>query len=170
MKVSNKIGNTPPKIKDILFVCSGNTCRSPLAEGLLKRLLKEGNISGISVSSAGTSALTGTSASYNAIKVAYEEGIDISDHKARALTSEMIAKPDLIVTMEEGHKQDILAHSPKAKPKVFLLRNFAQFGSKTRNIFDPYGANIENYRFCFQDIKECVMGIYQMLRTQNKQK
>lgn len=136
----------------------------------MKRLLKEGNTSGISVSSAGTSALTGTSASYNAIKVAYKEGIDISDHRARALTSEMIAKSDLIITMEKGHKQDILAHWPKAKPKVFLLRNFAQFGSKTRNIFDPYGSNIENYRFCFQDIKECVMGIYQMLRTQNKQK
>jgi len=168
MKVSNKTGNIPPKIKNILFVCSENTCRSPLAEGLLKRLLKEGNISGISVFSAGISALTGTSASYNAIKVAYEEGIDISNHRARALTSEMIAQSDLIITMEERHKQDILVHWPKAKPKVFLLRNFAQFGSKTRNIFDPYGVNIENYRFCFQDIKECIMDLCQLLRTQNR--
>ena len=161
---SNQTVKIPQKIRTILFVCSGNICRSPFAEGLLKKLLKEGGLSGISVSSAGMLALTGTAASYNAIRVASEEGIDISWHKAREITDEMLIDADLILVMENKHRQDILRRFPEVGERALLLRNFAQFGSTDRSIFDPYGLNVENYRFAFQDIKECVMGVYQMLK------
>ncbi len=156
------------KVKSVLFVCSGNTCRSPLAEGIFKKLLEEGDLERISVSSVGISAIDGASASYNAVRVALEGDINISGHRTKKLTYNKVVNSDLVIVMENRHRKHILEMCPQIRGKIFLLRNFAQFGSKTRNIFDPYGPNIEKYRFCFQDIKECVTGLYQLLKAQDK--
>jgi protein-tyrosine-phosphatase len=88
----------------ILFVCTGNTCRSPLAEALLRHELDQRNVEGIDVSSAGTGAWDGAPASEGAYLVALEHGLDLSAHRARLLTRDLVRQSDLILTMGPHHR------------------------------------------------------------------
>lgn len=109
----------------ILFVCTGNTCRSSMAEGLMKKIAAEVGLSDVEISSAGTAALAGDAASREAIAVMQEEGIDISSHSARELTRSMIADADFIFTMTRRHRDAVLHMAPEAAHKVFVLKEFA---------------------------------------------
>jgi protein-tyrosine-phosphatase len=154
---------TPAGLRNILFVCTGNTCRSPLAEGFLKKLLKEHSFGGVEVGSAGLAALPGSSASSHAEKVALESSVSLDEHKARLVNAELITRADLILVMEPGHRQQLLDRYPRASDKIYLLRHFARHGSRERGIPDPYGTNLDAYRFCFEDIKECVESLHAWL-------
>jgi protein-tyrosine-phosphatase len=154
---------TPSGLRNILFVCTGNTCRSPLAEGFLKKLLKEHPFGGVEIGSAGLAALPGSSASSHAVKVALESSVSLDEHKARLVNAELITEADLIIVMEPGHRQQLLDRYPHASDKIYLLRYFARYGSRERGIPDPYGLNLEGYRFCFEDIKECVESLLEWL-------
>jgi len=157
-------GSIPPaSIQSILFVCTGNTCRSPLAEGFLKKLLERNSLRRIEVASAGLGALPGSSASFQSLRVAHENSVSLENHQARLVTPELIDQADLIVVMEPGHRQQLLDRYPQASGKIFLLRYFARYGSRVRGIHDPYGLNLEVYRFCFEDIKECVESLHEWL-------
>ena len=150
-------------IRSVLFVCTGNICRSPMAEGLLRKILQEKPVQGIEVSSAGFIALPGNPASFHAVRVAQENGFDLEDHQARLLTPRLVQEADLILVMEPYHRLQLLRSHPEASHKVLLLRQFARYGSRDRAIQDPYGLNIEAYRFCFQDIRECVESLHEWL-------
>jgi protein-tyrosine-phosphatase len=154
---------SPININNILFVCTGNTCRSPMAAGLLKALLGISPIAGMKVGSAGIAALPGNPASLHALRVARENGISLEDHRARLVTPGLIADADLILVMEPDHKKRLLSRHPEPSAKVIHLRQFARYGSRERGISDPYGLNLEAYRFCFQDIKECVESLHDWL-------
>ena len=147
------------RIKHILFVCTGNICRSPFAEGLLKKLLQKNGLDDIIADSAGLLALPGNSASSLAQKVAAEYNVDLSAHIAKSVNKNIVDKNDLILVMEKSHEKNLLHAFPEAEDKVFLIRRFAGFGSKDRGIADPYGLNYEAYRFCFLDIQACVSGL-----------
>jgi len=153
----------PASTRNILFVCTGNTCRSPLAEGFLKKLLERNSPSGMEIGSAGLTALPGSPASFHSLRVALENSVYLEEHQARLVTPELIDKADLIVVMEPGHRQALLDRYPKTSGKILLLRQFARYGSQKRGIYDPYGLNLEAYRFCFQDIKECVESLHEWL-------
>ena len=153
----------PASIRNILFVCTGNTCRSPLAEGLLKKLLAGNSHSEMEIGSAGLAALPGSPASFHALRVALENSVYLQEHQARLVTPELIDKADLIVVMEPGHRQQLLDTYPQTSDKILLLRHFARYGSQKRGIHDPYGLNLEAYRFCFGDIKECVQSLHEWL-------
>jgi protein-tyrosine-phosphatase len=157
MKVS------PTSIRTILFICTGNTCRSPMAAGLLKKLFMKKHVDAMQVGSAGLVALPGNPASFNAIRVAQENSVDLKKHKARLVTQELIESADLILVMEPQHRQQLLHRYPEASAKTLLFRHFARYGSRERGINDPYGLNLEAYRFCFADIKECVESLHQWL-------
>ena len=159
---------TPPGLRNILFVCTGNTCRSPLAEGFLKKILKEHPLAGMEIGSAGLAALPGSSASSHAVKVALESSVSLDEHKARLVKAELITKADLIIVMEPGHRQQLLDRYPRASDKIYLLRHFARYGSRERGISDPYGINLDAYRFCFDDIKECVESLLKWLLEAGK--
>jgi len=154
---------TPANIRNILFVCTGNTCRSPLAAGFLRKLLERNSLCQMEIGSAGLTALPGSSASFHSLRVALENSVYLEEHQARLVTPELIDKADLILVMEPGHRQQLLDRHPQTSGKILLLRHFARYGSQERGIHDPYGLNLEAYRFCFEDIKECVESLHQWL-------
>jgi protein-tyrosine-phosphatase len=129
--------------KTLIFVCTGNTCRSPMAEGLLKKLL--GSESGWKIASAGVCAGNGFPASPNAVRALQEQGIDISSHSSRHLTPEMIESADLLVTMTRAHRDAVVAIAPESRGKVFLLKSFG-VAQSAADIYDPVGEALDVYR------------------------
>ena len=148
---------------NILFVCTGNICRSPFAEGLFTKLVLQKGYKGLFAESAGLMALPGNAATALAQQVAAEHGVDLSNHEAKSVTEERVGWADLILVMEKGHEMNLLSFFPKATNKARLMRHFARFGSKTRGIADPYGLNYDAYRFCFLDIEDAVTGLIESL-------
>lgn len=140
----------------ILFVCSGNTCRSPLAESIAKRLVDEAQRTDIEVSSAGASAWDGSPASDGALLVGMERGLDLSAHRSRQLTAEIIQQADLILAMAPSHLSRIKEIDPSAK--AHLLSGFAS-GSDGRAIQDPFGADLAAYRETFDEIERELSGL-----------
>lgn len=128
----------------LLFVCSGNTCRSPLAEGLARRAIAELGLTNVEVSSAGTSAWEGAPASDGALLIGMERGIDLSAHRARQVTGEMVNGADLILAMGEGHLDAV--RSLGGGDRVHLLTAYAARADRGESISDPYGGDLEVYR------------------------
>ena len=95
------------KKSHVLFICTGNMARSPMAEGILKQEIKNRSISNLHVSSAGLMAISDAHAAENAVIVSRENGVDISAHRSRFLTRIIIDSADIVFVMEEAHKQDI---------------------------------------------------------------
>ncbi|MGD9145067.1 MAG: low molecular weight protein arginine phosphatase [Anaerolineae bacterium] len=130
----------------ILMVCTGNLCRSPMAEGLLRqRLSEEGLDTDYRVLSAGVWAVDDNPASANAIAVMAERGIDIADHIAHTITANDVAEADLILVMAREHAQVIQNTWPQYGWKVHRLSKMA---GKRKDIRDPYGGSIGEYRAC----------------------
>jgi protein-tyrosine-phosphatase len=147
----------------ILFVCAGNTCRSPLAEALMKRELTERHLRGISVSSAGVSATEGLPAAGNSNEVARELGVSLSRFRSRPLTARRVALADLILTMERQHGEGIVERWPRADGKIHLISEFS--GSGRRGIFDPVGKPLQVYRECGLVIQDEIKRIVPKVRT-----
>jgi protein-tyrosine phosphatase len=145
---------TAQAAKLILFVCTGNTCRSPLAEGLCKKLLAEHlgcNPSelpqrGFLVQSAGLAAIMGSGAAEDAIATARELGVDLGEHRSRPLTAQMATRADLVFAMTRSHVLALAAHSPNLAPRLRLL------SPEGEDLADPVGCEREVYQECAQQI------------------
>jgi protein arginine phosphatase len=137
-------------MEKILFVCTGNTCRSPMAEAILRSK----NIPGVEVKSAGVFAVGGNVAAPNAVEVLAENEIDLN-HQSTQLSKEEVDWATLVLTMTEDHKEAVLNRFPNAKDKTFTLGEFAgevDYG----DISDPYGGSMEIYRAAFKQIKKAI--------------
>ncbi len=130
----------------ILFVCTGNTCRSPMAEGLFKMLLKDREIEGIECSSAGLFAMTGDEVTPNAVKAVERFGVDISAHRARRITAFLLDETDKFVCMTGQHAASLSLYVPPEK--IMVLDD---------EIFDPYGGDLEKYMLCARAIREALV-------------
>ena len=132
----------------VLFVCSGNSCRSPMAEGLLKKKFYPLFGAQVEVHSAGTLGINGNPATPNAIKAAKEKGVDISSHISKAVTEENLSRADIVFVMATHHKDYIERKFPEFVNKVFLLKEFHQndTDSTCSSIADPIGERLSVYR------------------------
>lgn len=140
----------------ILFVCTGNTCRSPMAEGILRAMGNEKNMN-VEVKSAGISVYDGERASKNTIEAMKKIGIDISEHKASQLHKDLVEEADLILTMSYSHKDFILANYPSSRNKLFTLTECA-YGVE-KDIEDPFGRSLPVYEKTRDEIYQAVMQI-----------
>lgn len=131
-------------MKRILFVCTGNICRSPLAEALLKRALHERTVEDVSVESAGTGAWDGAPASEGAYLVALERGLDLSGHRARLLTREIVEDAAMILTMARHHRARV--HELGGEGRVHVLGEYVGKTGEEAEVGDPFGGDLEVYR------------------------
>ncbi|KPK41198.1 MAG: hypothetical protein AMJ78_06135 [Omnitrophica WOR_2 bacterium SM23_29] len=147
-------------IKSILIVCTGNSCRSVMAEGLLKKFLKSKGCEDIKIISAGIGTMPGMMASPNTIEVMKMEGVDVSSHRAQLVTEDMIKDVDLVLGMEPVHVATVLSMTPEAKDKTFLLLEYVykNENDKPTNIAisDPIGKPKEVYESVFMTIKDAI--------------
>ncbi len=154
-------------MKTVLFVCTGNTCRSSMAEWLFKDMIKDiDNLKNINVKSAGVFALSGECASNQAITAMHNQGIDMTEHSSSRLTKGLVDEADLILTMTMNHKYAILNMAPSASDKVYTLKEYA-YGSDTSSldITDPYGMSVERYEQCLVEIKEALKNIINAIKN-----
>jgi protein-tyrosine-phosphatase len=140
----------------VLFVCSGNTCRSPLAEAIARRLIDEEGIPAFEVASAGTFAMDGGCASSGSLEIARENELDLESFTTRRLTSEILDWADLVLVMEPGHRSGVLGLSPVADTKTKLLGEIAGAKGADAAVADPFGGSLDSYRRTFQKIDKFV--------------
>jgi protein-tyrosine-phosphatase len=136
--------NEEANTKSILLVCTGNICRSPLAAALLERALGERAAEGIRVSSAGTGAWDGAPVSEGAYLVGLERGLDLSGHRARLLTRELVEQADLILTMARHHRARV--DELGGEGRVFVLGEYAGREGDEVEVSDPFGGDLNVYR------------------------
>jgi len=140
----------------IMFVCTGNTCRSPMAEGALRVLLTGKRPGKFRVVSSGTSAPSGFPATKYAIEAARIWDSDISGHESQPLTSALIDEADLILAMTPGHYEQTLSIRSGAESKTYLFKKFPDQGSRGEGVADPIGQSLDMYNQTFLEIGECL--------------
>ena len=150
-----------PRERLLLFVCSGNVCRSPMAEGLMREWL--GPDSGWRVASAGVSALEDCPATPQAVEVLRPRGLDLSAHRSQQLTRELVDAADAIVVMTAAHRATIRQCFPEAAGRLFLLKSFDST-ARDGDVLDPIGLSLETYRSVCEEINAALPDLVLFLR------
>jgi len=142
-------------VKSVLFVCTGNICRSPIAEGLFRRLL--GNRKDIEIASAGVHAVRGQPPSLYAVEVCEQDGVDIRNLRSQPLTAALVDQATHIFAMTGAHVETIHMLFPHGAEKTFLLREFEEPGATVwRDVPDPIGLGRDVYEVCARTIKNAL--------------
>lgn len=138
----------------ILFVCTGNTCRSPMAAGALQMLLEKERPGRAEVVSAGIAAADGFPATQYAQEAALVWDVDLSGHRSQPLTSELIRRANLIFAMSERHHRQVVRLDPTAADRTFLLKSFPDDSPDGEGVEDPIGQSLQRYNQTFLEIGE----------------
>ena len=147
---------------NIYFVCTGNTCRSPMAEAILKNK----NLEGIEVRSAGIYAMEGSPMSRNANTVLSQENI-MHNHKSSIFNEQDVAWADLILTMTATHKEMVLRFSEEAQGKTYTLMEYAMSQNGV-DIQDPFGGDVSVYQQTFEQLNEAINNLEKKLTLEEK--
>lgn len=136
----------------ILFVCSGNSCRTPMAEGLMKTKIPEEFADRVQVVSAGTLGINGNPATYFGIQAAGDLGADISHHRSQGISRELLQESDIVFCMAQGHENILADQFPEFNENVFLLRGFDRESGEQfyEDVADPIGRDLPEYQACAQ--------------------
>lgn len=137
---------------NILFVCTGNTCRSPMAAAIMEKIAVENDLD-VLIESAGLFANVGGTASEEAIEALDKMGIDLTFHQTKPITEELIEKSDIILAMTQAHKELL---KPMAGDKVYTLKEYA---GESGDISDPYGGDLEEYEETAKEIYDALVDV-----------
>ena len=156
----------------IMFICTGNICRSAMAEWLLKKKLEDKKIENIEVYSGGVYAQDGDISTWEAKRVMMDEySIDMSKHRATNIVNSKIKEMDLILCATSRHKRDVLRIYPELEGKVFTMKEYVGYDREYHDkidIKDPWGYDIETYRSCVAEIDECLELLLEKIISNNK--
>jgi protein-tyrosine-phosphatase len=147
----------------ILFICSGNTCRSPMAEAIFRGFYNQDQDKP-QIASAGIFALPGEKASANAIFAMSKRGLCLSGHHSRPASAYLVDEADIIITMDQSHKKALLLSRPDIANKILSM---AEIGGQ--DISDPFGGDQSVYERCAAEIEKALRILWQKLKSQNQQ-
>ena len=139
-------------MKKIMFVCTGNTCRSPMAEILARNEIMKASLN-IEVASRGISVYFSSGASEYARKAMKEYGLNLDTHQSKQIELKDIKDVDLILTMTNHHKQYLHMNFPEFKDKIFTLKEFVE---ESGDVSDPFGGQLEEYRSCAENLHNLI--------------
>lgn len=146
-------------MKKIIFVCTGNTCRSPMAQMIMTDLLDKTGIINVQVLSRGLSVLEASPANPNVHALMDEIGIDASSHKACLLSSDDFTDNSIILTMTLAHKDFVCYLFPEHSSKVYTLSEYVT--GNHFDIQDPYGSSLDIYRQCFIELQDLIKKLFE---------
>ena len=145
---------------NIVFVCTGNTCRSPMAAALAAQIFAQAGLTA-HISSAGVSAWPNQPASRHAITVMEEGGLCLLSHQAAMVSDALVDSATLVLTMTGSHRAVLLSDYPGAKDKIFTLGEYA---GEAVDVSDPFGGSLAEYRACAAQIKGLLLRVAKRLK------
>jgi protein-tyrosine-phosphatase len=147
--------------RSVLFVCTANQCRSPMAEALLKSLAAQhGEADHWRIQSAGTWAEAGRPATQLSQAVMQRRGIDLSEHRARPIDAELLAGASAVLVMTRHHQEALQAEFPEARDKIHLISELVE---QRFDIEDPYGGSQDEYELCASELQDILTDGYDRL-------